>query len=169
MKKRNKKNSEIEVQFTSMIDMVFLLLIFFMVTAKFVLPERSIPAFGMEKTEATFGGGGAGVEPFKIHLRKAQGVTVVVGEYRGEMMAPATVNDLGPGSDLGQRLTAYLADNLNDSGKPLEGVEVVIECEDSVRWEAMIRVFDIIRGVKVEASGAKEPATIEKIRFEEQT
>jgi biopolymer transport protein ExbD len=41
---RNRENSKLELQMTSMIDCVFLLLIFFMVTSSFSLAERQLDA-----------------------------------------------------------------------------------------------------------------------------
>ena len=50
-KRRARGDSSIELKLTPMIDVVFLLLIFFMVTTKFVAPERKIPAFAAKKRE----------------------------------------------------------------------------------------------------------------------
>jgi biopolymer transport protein ExbD len=163
VKKRIKKNDEVEVQFTSMIDMVFLLLIFFMVSAKFVLPERAIPAFGMEKTEGIGGGFNPGVVPYRIHLLKDNDGTVLVkGGYRGPgAEITVRINDIDPRNlqdPFVEDLKQYLKDNLTESGAPEEGVEVTLQCDDNVRWEAMVRMMDVIREAK-----------IPKIRFAEES
>jgi len=156
MKKRYKKNDEIEVSLTSMIDMVFLLLIFFMVTAKFVLPEGTIPAFGIEQAAGVGGRVSAAVEPYEIHIVKTEAGTQIQGKYRGAETQAVGINDLGP---IRESLEAYYNDNLGEDKKtPLEGVEVTIQCGDDVKWEAMVRVLDIIR-----------QTNIPKIRFVEQS
>jgi biopolymer transport protein ExbD len=152
---KRKKVEEVEAQITAMIDMTFLLLIFFMATAKFVLPEGTIPAFGIEKAEGIGGGVSAAVEPYEIHIIKSEGATQIKGKYRGVETEATGINQLEP---IRARLTAYLNENLNESGAPLEGVEVTIQCGDDVKWEAMVRILDIIRETK-----------IPKIRFIEQS
>ena len=143
-KRRARGDSSIELQLTPMIDVVFLLLIFFMVTAKFVAPERKIPAFAAKERE---GAGIALVEEFELHIMKAEGGVVVAGPSREGY----SLDSLGL---VLKELRDYRDRNLAGGAlSPDAGVS--IECEDDIRWGAVVKVLDVVR-----------EAEIPRIRFE---
>ena len=122
-----------------MIDVVFLLLIFFMVTAKFVSPERKIPAFGSEQEEST---AIALVPEYKLSVVEGvDGEVVVVGEGG----VSARVDALEP---IRNELREYRDRNLVE-GELAEDAGVYIQCEDHIGWRAVVRVLDVIREVKI--------------------
>ena len=157
MQLRRKKVEEVEAQITAMIDMTFLLLIFFMATAKFVFPEGTIPAFGMTESQ---GEGGGGVPAFGLHIVKnVDGRTLVV-------MDDGYTTDINALDEIRNRLRVYYRTNVllnapkTAEGEPAlaEGTEVTVQCADDVRWEAVVRILDIVREEK-----------IPNIRFKEQS
>lgn len=151
---KRKKVEEVEAQITAMIDMTFLLLIFFMSTAKFVLPEGAIPAFGLQ--EGGGGGSAASALPLNISIFKdVNGVTRMHTDA-GEMATLAELNT--PANPISAALTAYHKRNYlqtirqpdgSEKEKFIEGTEVTIQCDDNVKWEAVVRVLDLARAAKI--------------------
>lgn len=138
-KRRNRNNDSIELQLTPMIDVVFLLLIFFMVTAKFAQPERQIPAFASEEAK---GESLALVQEFALRIAKnPEGEVVVVGGsgegWRLNML-----------DHIRQELRDYHDRNLV-GGALAKDAGVSIQCGDDVKWEAVIRVLDIVREAEI--------------------
>jgi len=68
-----RRSGKIRLQFTSMIDVIFLLLIFFMATTTLSPPESQLPSALRARSES---GGAADLEPQIVEAVRAQGRTV---------------------------------------------------------------------------------------------
>lgn len=138
-RRRNRADSSIELQLTPMIDVVFLLLIFFMVTAKFVLPERKIPAFAAEDETRR---GVALVDEYELHIvRDIEGNVMVASAdrkgWRLESLEPVL-----------RELRDYHDRNLVD-GELAEDAGVAIQCQEDIEWEAVVKVLDVVREAEI--------------------
>ncbi len=138
-RRRNRADSSIELQLTPMIDVVFLLLIFFMVTAKFVLPECKIPAFASEDETRR---GVALVDEYELRIvRDAEGNVVVAGAdrkgWRLESLEPVL-----------RELRDYHDRNLVD-GELAGDAGVAIQCREDIEWEAVVKVLDVVREAEI--------------------
>jgi len=137
-RRRERSGTSIELRLTPMIDVVFLLLIFFMVTAKFIAPERKIPAFAADEE---VGGGMALVEEYELHIVKGIERRPVVVSRRKVW----EIDSLGP---LLGELRSYHDRNLV-GGKLSEDAGVSIECEGDIKWEAVVRVLEVVREAEI--------------------
>lgn len=145
-------NEKAELQLTSMIDVIFLLLIFFVMTFKIAAQEGD---FNVKMPI----GGGAGAQdntniPIKLRLRAS-------GE--GEL-AEIVVNDsLSFGNDW-QKLRAYVLDLTGGNAPPTpeEGPEVEIDLDYNLRYEYVIEAVTAVTGQRV---GDEVKRLVERIKF----
>lgn len=145
-------NEKAELQLTSMIDVIFLLLIFFVMTFKIAAQEGD---FNVKMPI----GGGAGAQdntniPIKLRLRAS-------GE--GEL-AEIVVNDsLSFGNDW-QKLRAYVLDLTGGNAPPTpeEGPEVEIDIDYNLRYEYVIEAVTAVTGQRV---GDEVKRLVERIKF----
>lgn len=123
------------LRMTAMIDVIFLLLTFFVLTAKFQKPESQLPVVMPKPATQT-----AKLQPngpMKVQITAIEsGCEVVFGE--GKKIAL-----------LKQNLDAGLADISNEflaAAKlydvPTQGLE--LRCDNEVQWDYVVKVYDIL-------------------------
>lgn len=130
-------DEELELRMTSMIDVVFLLLIFFIVTLKIPEDEAMIETYVPEAA----GTGDVQAEKetkeeFKdimLTLRKESGSGEVKTFVSGQRMRSA--------GQLANRLKMFR--NINDEGR------VVVECADDVPYADLIEAISVVQAVEL--------------------
>jgi biopolymer transport protein ExbD len=119
-----------------MIDMIFLLLIFFLATAKFRPDEALLPlqlAAGNESTTPV-------TEPLAVRIEQAaDGCRILVGGR------PVTIANDTAEQDLGTLLETF--QNTLASQKRLAADPVEVACEPDVKWEHIARVYNVFFGM----------------------
>jgi biopolymer transport protein ExbD len=135
---QSSQDDELELKMTSMIDVVFLLLIFFIVTLQIpkqeAMIETELPqASGPSPNEAVDEEPPEEFEDILLTLQKdpntGQVKTYVSGQW---MMTPG---------QLASRLTMFR--NINDSGR------VVIRCQDEVPYKELVMAISIVQSVEL--------------------
>ena len=156
MRVRNiqRRREEVELQMTPMIDIVFQLLVFFIMTFKIVAPEGDFnikmplaaPSQGIPEPDQ--------LPPIKVRLTARSGGALNQIEF----------GNRGLGRDFG-RLRRAVIDMLGDEPGPsvLENTEVELDCDYHLRYEYVIEAITAVRG-KVDAEG-RIANLIEKIKF----
>ena len=131
-----KRREQDEMDLTPMVDVTFLLLIFFMITASFSV-QKTLPTPVPEKDEE-------GVSQQLVTMEELEQEAVIV---RLEGDDKAFVDDK-PIASL-EDLPDALADAMNAPGGPGRG-ELVIQAADAARHEAIVAAYDAAAGLGVE-------------------
>lgn len=153
MKLRGKHNDDrVELQMTSMIDVVFLLLIFFILTFNVVKLEGDF-SIRMPLADATQGQQDDTELPLKLRLTADQD-----GRLTGIIL-----NDNNMGTDFNQ-LQAKVLELVGDTTGPAagEGPEVEIDTDYNLRYENVVEAITRVSGYKVNDRTVK---LIQKIKF----
>lgn len=138
---------------TSMIDVVFLLLVFFMCATKFRLPEGSL------QTHLPRDQGGRSVrqtpetERGRVHvLRRADGGVLValdeahnVAPDRGARDEYELARGLPPGPDV-----AYVQDYVQKRQAIKPGLSLVVDFSDDVPWKYVVDIVNVSKALKIE-------------------
>ncbi len=121
-----------------MIDMIFLLLIFFLVAAKFQPPESFLPlrlATAYSETPTIK------PEPLTINITgKANGCQVRINPNMSIDITDSTINEN----------LATLAERISDclqSQKRLPADPVEIICTDDVKWDHLAKIYNLLFGM----------------------
>jgi biopolymer transport protein ExbD len=124
------------LRMTAMIDVIFLLLTFFVLTAQFDRPEQALPlVFGTDASASL-------KTPKTLHLVIAadgQGCAVKVGDGEAIIISNAV-----PESGL-----AALAERVQTAVSAEEGVgrPIYLNCGNAVSWELVTKVYDVLYGM----------------------
>lgn len=127
------RTHELEVKMTPMIDVVFLLLVFFVWTSSFEIPEFDVPG---PVAEATAGGSSENADPPPDV------------EAFDELVVRLLVRDGLPAIELGGERVASEEDLAKKISEVVElGVQppVIVDPEPEVTMERTIRVYDAVR------------------------
>ena len=149
----NARDSEVKMDMTSMIDVVFLLLIFFMCATKFKIPEGALRSFlprdkGNATTEVVVSNN------CRVTLYKnSQGETVcladnvtIVNNSKGEFEQEVTPELYGP--DLGE-LKAHIL-NRKETYDGLAGaLPVIVDFRKDVPYHYVVQVLDICKELEI--------------------
>lgn len=132
------KKSSFSLRMTAMIDMIFLLLIFFLVTAKWRPPENFLPM--NVSTAGAFEPVIGKAEPLIIRIEKVKdGCLVQVGRQETIQVRNSTIeNDL-----------ALLLDSLKISlsaQKRYASDPVEIICAPGVKWDYVAKIYNTLYG-----------------------
>ena len=154
MKIRNRAGEvKQEVNMTAMIDIVFLLLIFFMVTLKIVVQEGD---FSVRMPLASNSSGAVDDTELPLKLR-------LLADQNGRLTSMA-MNDSQLGTDFDALRDTVI--KLVSGAKPGDGAEsgpeVEIDTDYNLRYEYVIRAITAVSGYKV---GDQTVKLIEKIKF----
>jgi biopolymer transport protein ExbD len=132
---RRRRNPAMGLRMTAMIDVIFLLLTFFVLTARFQQPESHLnvtlpkPAVGTEQSAAK--------EPLSIRLETANlRCSVLLPQAETILLVPDTLS--ANLADLHHRLTAIFP--LYD----IAGQGVELRCDDAVQWDYVVKVYDVL-------------------------
>ena len=154
MKIRNRSGEvKQEVNMTSMIDIVFLLLVFFMVTLKIVVQEGD---FSVKMPLASNSSGAVDDTELPLKLR-------LKSDENGQLVSMA-MNDSQLGTDFDSLRDTVIG--LVSDAKPGDGAEggpeVEIDTDYNLRYEYVIKAITAVSGYKV---GDQTVKLIEKIKF----
>ncbi len=140
-RKRQNDGDELELGMTPFVDVVFSLLIFFVVTARFVPPEMRIPMFLDRPAKAEqFDIKDIHTRPFTIEISRPMGGTATA--YAAQ---PYEISAL---DGLRDELLEYKRQN--SKGKNLmPDARVVIKAKGNVVWQDVISVIDIARELEL--------------------
>lgn len=129
---------------TPMIDIIFLLLTFFILTANFRLPEDFL-ALKLPSTSSSHGLGI--IEPFHIDIAPTDtGYAVSLGGNANSLQVAIHENT----SDADLALLAQsLLDSLN-AQKRTAADPVEITCDDRIRWDSLVKIYNIINAAGIE-------------------
>ena len=120
------------LRMTPMIDVIFLLLTFFVLTAKFQEPEQLLPVIvGKANTQVTI----SQDTPLKIYIEfDSSGCRL-----RVEDRPAIRVLEEDPKESL-LVLTRKVRQALEDSGP----IPVELYCDDAVSWDIVVKVYDVL-------------------------
>ncbi len=132
----------LSLRMTAMIDVIFLLLIFFVLTAQFRREEQFLPirlpgsAFSTERFDV--------VDPLRISIAlKADQCQVDLGRNR------IVTLPTNPGtSDLEGLVQSFFQVLEQDKRNPKDPIEIA--CEDAVSWELLVKVYNSLYSVGLE-------------------
>ncbi len=156
----DKAGEKIEPQMAPMIDVVFQLLIFFMLTLKIIEPEGAVNV-NMPSGEPTSSANDPLLTPIKVRL---------ISNESGQL-----VELLFGGAPKGNGEAAYVAlnkeirdyvDNLQASGAPMDDVEAEIDADPELHWNHTMKAISAVRGhLDTSQNPARVVPLIEKIKF----
>ncbi len=136
LRKKNRNRPRNSLRMTAMIDVIFLLLAFFVLTAKFRAPEQFLPA-ALASANAAVQSHGI-VEPLTITIRaEADGCVILLSNT-----APTHIDKAKPEAALAifaDRLQAALQSQRRTTADPVE-----ILCDDQVEWDHLIKIYNIL-------------------------
>lgn len=138
---RRQRRRVVGLRMTPMIDVIFLLLTFFVLTAKFRLPEQFLP-IKLPNANASVERFGV-IEPLVIHIFETDSGCVVEVGGSGEALIESGSMEEGLG---------VFVSNFND----ILGLEkrrvsdpIEIKCEDMVRWDYLVKIYNILYAMGV--------------------
>ncbi|MBU6384883.1 MAG: biopolymer transporter ExbD [Planctomycetes bacterium] len=152
MKFKSRSNEKVEMQLTSMIDIIFLLLIFFVMTFKIAAQE------GDFNIRMPIGGGSGPTDttnlPIKLRLRS---------NTDGELVDIVVDDTRSFGNDFG-KLRAFILQQTGGSAppNPEDGPEVEIDLDYNLRYAHVISAISAITGQR---QGDKIDRLVERIKF----
>ncbi|MBM3998514.1 MAG: biopolymer transporter ExbD [Planctomycetes bacterium] len=152
-------NEDIQLQMTPMIDIVFQLLVFFIMSFKIVAQEGD---FNIRMPLAAAGGvpDETQVPPLKLYL---------TADSRGELQTPFVLNEQP--FDAFPALTEYIAGYLGDErgpGSVAETAEIELHCDYNLRYEYVVAAIDAVSG-EVDDTTGRVNELIKQIKFAPQT
>ncbi len=122
----------IGIRMTPMIDVIFLLLTFFVLTAKFQEPEQILPILmGTANAQSRQ----TVQTPLAIHVKPTAAGCIV--EFENSSGIELAGQDVGPGL---LKLTQNLQKTVkNGANRPIE-----LYCDDAVPWDVVVKIYDIL-------------------------
>ncbi|MBN1816900.1 MAG: biopolymer transporter ExbD [Sedimentisphaerales bacterium] len=132
------------LRMTAMIDIIFLLLVFFVLTAKFRAPEQFLPIQlptnneNLPRLDV--------IEPLAICLFPAsEGCRITIG---AEIPLAEILVDIDPKAEqmeeFSQSLKAILGRQKRTASDPIE-----IRCDDQVLWDHLVKVYNLLYAMGV--------------------
>jgi biopolymer transport protein ExbD len=131
------RKPSVGLQMTPMIDVIFLLLTFFVITARFRQPESFIP-ITLPSPDSVQSVRGRIVEPLILEIAgRADGCLARVGAEEGIVLS-----DEAPEAGLAA-MAACLDRVCRSQGRTSEDpIELV--CQDEVSWDFVVKVYDVL-------------------------
>lgn len=167
MKVRNTQrhaDEKVEIQMTPMIDIVFQLLVFFIMTFKIVSPEGNFnikmpimaPSEGQPDPTQ--------MPPIEVRLKAGPDGRLIGAAMNNRPLAPVTSDDRrAPFRDLQQQIREIVGDDRGPGSIAAE-TEVALDCDYQLRFEHVIEAITAVSGY-VDNKG-NIIKVIEKIRFD---
>ncbi len=129
----------ISLRMLPMIDVIFLLLTFFVLTAKFRMPEdflaMKLPTGAGRMDSSVI------IEPLVLSVAVAgEGCEIVIGQAESVRVSDAAVED-----GLAQFATMFKqisADQKRHAGDPVE-----IMCDDDVKWDHLVKIYNVLQAM----------------------
>lgn len=127
------------LQMTPMIDIIFLLLTFFVVTAKFHTPELYLPVELPAQPQA-----GAVrpaiIEPLRMNIRQSEQGSLVVFGDRQVLLSPDRPEE-------GLASLAELAPLIFERQHRISSDPIELVCDDLVPWDTVVKVYDLLQTI----------------------
>jgi biopolymer transport protein ExbD len=132
---KRRRNPAMGLRMTAMIDVVFLLLTFFVLTARFVQPESHLnvtlpkPAVGAAQPLSE--------GPLSIQLKATDnGCEIILTQADKVVLRPETIN-AGLAELSGWLPSVASSYNLADHG-------VELRCDNAVQWDYVVKIYDVL-------------------------
>jgi biopolymer transport protein ExbD len=153
IRKREDRDPETQLQLSSLIDVVFLLLVFFVLTFRIVAMEGD---FNVRMATLPEPGTLVDVDlpPMQVRLQADSEGALTTVELNGQRLA-------GP-DGLRNRLLSLAESNSTASGL-LPNSEMVLHCDPNLKYDYVVQIITAASGVE-SADGEMMPL-VEKIRF----
>lgn len=120
------------LRMTPMIDVIFLLLTFFVLTAKFQEPEQLLPVFVGHSSSPV---ASADKHPIQIFVRAGNaGCSFIVADH-----PPIAVSDTNPSQSLLK--LAHTVRRTQDKAGP---APLELTYDDAVPWDVVVKVYDVL-------------------------
>ena len=136
---RKQKRRSFGLRMTAMIDVIFLLLTFFVLTAKFRPPEEFLGlALGNSSITATNFGI---IEPLTLQITpKNGGCSVQIGRNGQSKCYISSENIDEDLADFAENLASVLVEKKRGPGDPIE-----IVCAEEVEWDYLVKIYNILQ------------------------
>jgi biopolymer transport protein ExbD len=129
------------LRMTPMIDVIFLLLTFFILTARFRTPEQFLPIH-LPTAEAAVERFGV-IEPLIINISGEEGDCVAqIGQLRTVRIEGARYAE--GLADFANKLTDVLSLQKRTANDPIE-----IHCDDYVRWDHLVKIYNVLQAARI--------------------
>lgn len=126
-----RKRSPIGLRMTPMIDVIFLLLTFFVLTAKFREPEQVLPVDAIKGARSAE----SAAAPLKIVVEKTEkGIFLKVGSKPAILFNERNAEDA----------LLILAKKAQESLENGESQAVDLYCQDAIPWGIVVKVYDVL-------------------------
>jgi biopolymer transport protein ExbD len=133
-----KNRSEVELAMTPMIDVVFLLLIFFLATASFERIEQSM-ATGISEAPEKISQQAAGLDDWTKELTESgEDVVIKIEEAQGNVVYRFNDLQLANKQEIATRLQALIAARAD--------IPIIVDPQETVAMGVAIEVYDIAKG-----------------------
>ena len=140
---RGRQRKRLSLRMTPMIDVIFLLLTFFILTARFRTPEEFLPIMLPTATDKTESGV---IEPLTVRLISMEnGFVAEIGTT--ESATDITVNDSMLEQDLVE-FTRILAKVLGEQ-KRTASDPIELRCDETLKWDYLVKVYNILYAMGV--------------------
>ena len=137
------RSSHFSLRMTSMIDVIFLLLIFFVLTAKFRTPEQFLPVL-MSASAQTVSTGL--VEPVLIDISSSpDGCRIRFGSGDKFKSVQLSRVDIEPGLvSFADGFSGIIKSQNRTSSDPVQ-----IKCDDKVKWGMLTKIYNVLYGMGI--------------------
>ncbi len=136
---RKRKRRSFGLRMTAMIDVIFLLLTFFVLTAKFRPPEEFL-GLAMGASGATTTNFGI-IEPLTLQIKSnTSGCSVQIGQSSKSICKIPSENIDEDLTSFAENLAAALIEKKRGPGDPIE-----IICAEEVEWDYLVKIYNILQ------------------------
>ncbi len=164
MKYEPTENEDIKLNMTSMIDIVFQLLVFFILTFKVVVQEGD---FNIRMPLSTVAETDLDIPPdlIRVILRAGESGAISTIEVDDEVEVKTMVGDTT--AELYAQLNKYIDEKVSAGDDPEEGVETEVEfdIDSNLKYGYTVRAIDAVSGKELEGGVVKK--LIEKIKLKD--
>lgn len=137
-----RKPRKFNLRMTPMIDVIFLLLIFFVLTAKFRIPEQFLGSV-LPKDESADGRAGV-IEPLVLYISSTEDGCVVKIGGAASVMIHSQARDEGV-ADFANKLAEILRLQQRTADDPVE-----VEYRDDVEWDYVVKIQNVLYGMGID-------------------
>lgn len=135
---KRRKPGSMRLHLTAMIDVIFLLLTFFVLTARFRGPEQFLPVT-LPRAQAQAVSVNV-IEPLVLNVRQETGGFVIGLDNREYVIGEATLEqDL---SGFANGFIRTLEQQRRGTGDPLE-----LRCDEHLRWDYLVKLYNVLYGM----------------------
>ena len=139
---RRRKQPRHNLRMTPMIDVIFLLLIFFVLTARFRIPEQFLesilPDNKQNENRANV------IEPLVLYISGTDtGCEIEIG-FSERVVIEDEVRDEGV-ADFANKLLEVMTAQKRTNDDPME-----IVCDDDVEWDYLVKIYNVLYAMGIE-------------------